>query len=279
MNDEASTSLVFKLVAWCELSKRPIDGMNLLYKLLDFYLSKHQKEKAFLLGVFLIDNIERNRIVQHGHKDINQLINNLSNSLNEEIVMLNELSNLTRKKYGALLSLIGTFEFDSPFRLADLKFIKILFLETFNEKDKLKLKRLPDFRFYCFVFNEVAYFDSLAAIEAKALGIKLMRYPHQFFKILKSNLASYKRFVAFSDSYYVLKFNSTSSGYTFRHFRVRKNYLAVVTEKHKDKLFTDLSQHGVCNINRRYSAAQGRRIRSNKPQTSEIQNIASKNNR
>lgn len=248
--EESSSSLVFKVIGWLELQKRSKEGLKLLNKMLQFYFDNNQKQKAFLLILFIMHYGEKNRLKEVNYEYLNQLLDELTRQMKEKESTLTQLNILTIHKYEKLLVLIETFNVESKFKQKDIKLLKMFFLQTLPVQERDKYRRISDLRFYCYIFNEEDYLKNIEIIEQKVRKVKYAPQQKRFLDRLKWLSIRIKRFVAYEGTFYVLKFNTTSKGYKFRYLKVTRNYLAIVNEKSKDRVFTDLTERGVCNLKR-----------------------------
>lgn len=245
-SEEFSSAIIFKIVAWLELQQRSKEGFILLNHMLNFYLTNQQKQKAFFIVVFMLNYANKNSVTDVDQEYYNKQLDDLLNKMNESEEVLRQLSSLTREKYEKFIILIKNFDIETEFRQRDLKLLKAIFLENIKSSDKERIRNASDLRFYCYIFNENDYYSNLNNIDKKIRYILYMHYPRIFFSQLKYIISKFKLFHTFYGNFYVLKFHTSSKGYNYRYLKVNRKFLAVVSEKHKDKISIDHKQRGVC---------------------------------
>lgn len=248
--EETASSLIMKVAAWLELQKRAKEGLRLLERMLQFYMQNEQRQKAFLLILFILNYTNKNSLAEVNQEQYNHMLDDLLYVMKEKEAVLSQLTNITKEKYEKLVAMIETFDVQSDFSRREMKLLKAIFLEGFDKPDRLRFQNMSDLRFYCYIFNEEEYFNNLSKMDTRMKRVKYTHNPRVFFDRLRILASRFKRFNTFAGSFYVLKFNSRSKGYKFRYLRVSRSYIAVVDEKHRDKIYSDYSQRGVCKLTR-----------------------------
>lgn len=249
---------LFKFLAYAELVEIKSEGVGLIERHVEFYNKNSQLQNEYILIQFLFYYTSNGNPVDINQSYYQEYSGHLLANMNEDEGNLRNLVSLTIEKYERLKTLIELFSVDPSFSDKDLRLLKVLYLQSYNKQQQAMLRLVPDFKMNCYMFNEEAHLQNHELLENKFQRLRNGKGTSLFFKKLKRINVRAHTFDHFDGKYFVLKFNSTSSGYQYRYFRATKLFFAVVQSKDKDRQFLSVNQKGVCKLTRSRARPKGR---------------------